>query len=97
MLIRYTLKAIKIQCYICLGKYTYDYCKIEHFNFDEEAKKYALILKNGHSVDISENEFEYYKDNKNESEFIGFSILNRYLIFDCKDYYIEKGENIKNE
>ena len=78
-----TIKAIKIQHFICSGKYTYEYCKIEHFDIDKETQKYALVLNNGHSVDITEN----------ESEFIGFSILNRYLIFDCKDYCIEKGEN----
>lgn len=88
-----TIKAIKIQRFICSGKYTYEYCKIERFDIDKETQKYALVLNNGHSVDITENEFKYYKDNENESEFIGFSILNRYLIFDCKDYCIEKGEN----
>ena len=88
-----TIKAIKIQYYICLGKYAYDYCKIERFDIDEETNKYSLILNNSQTINISKSDFEYYKNNKNESEFIGFSILNRYLIFDCKDYYIEKGEN----
>ena len=88
-----TLKAIKVQHYICSGKYTYNYCKIEHLDFNDEHNSYVLFFNNNCTLHVSKKVFEYYEENKNDSEFIVFKILNRYLYFDCNDYYIEKGEN----
>lgn len=91
-----TLKAIKVQFYICSGKYTYDYCKIENLECNSKNNNYILHLNNNRTIDINKDEFEYYLKNKNDSEFIVFNILNRYIIFDCKDYYFAKKEANEN-